>query len=186
LRIVTIYFLGFNLNKEYPAVAKIKGVVEDVVSGQTLPNRPKEPFVDLLTHESYVIQIARLENRMQTQVEDALSVFDQRYRTLDDSHLLEVGWTTNNPLVTKMVDRLCRAVANPTMRQTMNIEDEIDRVFSRALKEKDKIIAEKDQVLAEKESVIAEKDQVLAEKENLIAEKERQIAELLEKLNRKE
>lgn len=163
LPIISLYLLGFKLHADYPAVAKIKGVVEDVVSGRTLPERPKEPFVDLLTHESYIIQIPRLKNTMQTKVERVLSVFDQNLRSNDDAHRLNYLIALDDPLVKRIVDRLNRAAANEEMRQQMDLEDEADRVVGRLLAEKDKIIAEKDKALSEKDQALSEKDRLIAE-----------------------
>ncbi len=179
LRIISLYLLGFKISDRYPAVSKIKGVVEDVVSGQTLLERPKEPFVDLLTHESYVIQIPRLKNTMQTEVERVLSIFDQKYRSEDDVHQMNYQIAVTDPLIKRMLDRLNRASANAELRKQMDLEDEADRVISRLLREQD---AKAEKLLAEKDQIITEKDQVITEKDQVITEKDKLIAELLEKL----
>ncbi len=48
-----------------------------------------------------------------------------------------------------MLDRLGRAIASEEIRDLMDVEDELDRIFDREMKKKDEIIAEKDKLLIE-------------------------------------
>jgi hypothetical protein len=143
----------------------------------------KEDFVELLTHDSYLIQVRLLAGKSRTQLERVLQVFSPEYLT-DDEHQLDFKGDISEPLVRKMVDRLGRAIASEEMRNRMDLEDEIDGIFERALGKKDKIIAEKDlEILiekqrAEKERQNAEKEKQNAEKERRNAEKEKQNAEI--------
>lgn len=92
-----------------------------------------------------------------------------------DKHQLEFLGDLNDPLVKKMVERLGRAIASEDIRDKMDVEDEIDRIFDRELKkiatEKDKIIEAKDQEL--------EVERQKAEVERQKAEAERQKNETL-------
>lgn len=69
----------------------------------------------------------------------------------EDNHQLNFKGDLNDPLVQKIVARLERAIASEEMRDKMDVEDEIDRIFERELSklalEKDKIIAAKEQEL---------------------------------------
>jgi hypothetical protein len=189
LPIIAIYLLGFKINEAYPSVAHVKGIVEDVISGERLAERPKEPFVDLLTHESYIIQIRRLKNTFKTELERILSVFDQTYILESDTHKMDYVLKVSDPLVKRMVDRLNRAAASEQIRKQMNMEDEADRVVGGLLREQaeehSKAMAQKNQIISEKEQVISEKEQVISEKEQVISEKDKRIAELLEQLKNK-
>ena len=112
----------------------------------------KEDFVELLTHDSYLIQVRLLAGKSRTQLERVLQVFSPEYLT-DDEHQLDFQGDVSEPLVRKMVDRLGRAIASEEMRNRMDLEDEIDGIFERALGKKDKIIAEKDlEILIEKQN----------------------------------
>ncbi len=96
---------------------------------------------------------------------------------------------TNEPLV--KVDWLGRAIASEEIRDKMDVEDEIDRIFERGIQkitlEKDKIIAEKDQQLAlanqqtKKEKQKAENAQQQAEQER---QKNKALLEELEALKK--
>jgi len=142
----------------------------------------KEDFVELLTHDSYLIQARKLAPKARTKLERILQVFSPIYQTTNDQHQLDFQGDTNDPLIKKMLDRLGRAIASEEIRDNMDLEDELDRIFDREMKklaaEKDEIIAEKDQLLIE-EKKRAEDEKKRAEEEiqkNL--ELQRQIEEL--------
>ena len=180
LPIISIYFLGFPLDNIHAGVVKINREYRDVVTQEIL--EIKEDFVELLTHDSYLIQARKLPRKARTKLERILQVFSPIYQTTNDQHQLDFQGDTNDPLIKKMLDRLGRAIASEEIRDNMDLEDELDRIFDREMKklaaEKDEIIAEKDQLLIE-EKKRAEVEKKRAEVEiqkNL--ELQRQIEEL--------
>lgn len=178
LPIVTIYLLGFKLAAGYPAVFKLQHQVMDVRTGKIISSRPREPFVELLNHKSYTVQIPLLPEDAMTRLEKALMVFNQEYRT-DDAHVLNFTGDVSDPLVKKMVDRLTRAISDPQVRREMDAEDEVDRTITRLLHEQE---LEYQAALQEKEVALQEKEAALQEKESVIREQERRIAELMQQL----
>jgi hypothetical protein len=110
----------------------------------------KEDFAELLTHDSYLIQLRLLSGNARNKLEQVLQVFSPRFKT-QNKHQLDFVGDLAEPLVQKMVARLERAMASESIRDKMDVEDEIDRIFERELSklatEKDRIIAEKDQAL---------------------------------------
>ena len=165
LPIVTIYFLGFPLDNIKTAVVKINREYRDVVTQEII--EVKEDFVELLTHDSYLIQLRLLVGKSRTKLEQVLRVFSPEFKT-KDKHQLEFMGDLNEPLVKKMVERLGRAMASEEMRDKMDVEDEIDRIFERELK---KLASEKDKIIEAKDQELEAKDQEL--------EAERQKAEAL-------
>ncbi len=157
LPILTIYFLGFKLENVPIPILKVNRVYKNAVTGEIL--NVKENFVELLTHDSYTIQIPRLKVVMQTKLEKVLQVFSQEFLT-SDLHKLNFQGDSNEPLVQRLLDKLTRAVASDEIRKQMDLEDEIDHVFEREfqkrLKEKDEIIEEKDKTIEEKDKTIEE------------------------------
>ncbi|MBL7814332.1 MAG: hypothetical protein JNL70_04925 [Saprospiraceae bacterium] len=188
LPIVTIYFLGFPLDNIKNAVVKINREYRDVITQEVLD--VKEDFVELLTHDSYLIQLKLLAGKSRTKLEKVLQVFSPEFKTEDNQQLNFKG-DLDEPLVQKIVARLERAIASEEIREKMDVEDEIDRIFERELSklalEKDKIIAIKDQELEAKGQELEAKDQELEAKsqeleaERQKAEAERQKAENLQK-----
>jgi len=192
LPIVTIYVLGFKLATGYPAVFKMEQRVTDVLTGKVISPRPREPFVELLNHESYMVQIPLLTETARTRLEGALMVFNQEHRT-DNPHVLNFTGDLSDPLVKKMVDRLARAISDPQVRREMDAEDEVDGAITRllhekeleyqaALQEKDAALQEKDAALQEKDAALQEKDAALQEKDAALQERARRIAELEKQL----
>ena len=183
LPIITIYFLGFPLNSIQSGVVKISREYRDVVTQEILDI--KEDFVELLTHDSYLIQVRKLAKAARNKLERVLHIFSPIYQSTSDKHQLDFQGDTGDPLVKKMVDRLGRAIASEEIRDLMDVEDELDRIFDREMRKKDEIIAEKEEIIAEKDKLLieekkrAEEEQKRAEEEiqkNL--ELQRQIEEL--------
>lgn len=172
LEIITIYFLGFELNNVTVPILKVKRNYIDAVTGKELI--VDEEFINQLTHESYTIQIPRLKLKQQNALEQVLEVFSQEY-VKDDLHRIDFQGEQANPLVKKIVRRLTKAAANEKLSEQMDLEDEVDRIINRALAKKDDAYAEK---IKEKDAIIEQKDSLIEQKDSLI-EKERQEKEQL-------
>jgi hypothetical protein len=146
----------------------------------------REDFVELLTHDSYLIQLRLLEGKSRTKLEKVLQVFSPEFQT-EDSHQLDFKGDLNEPLVQKIVARLERAMASEEMRDRMDLEDEIDRIFERGLTklsaEKDKIIAAKDEELeAQKQELELERQKAETERQK-VATLQKQLEELRKQMN---
>lgn len=170
LPIVTIYILGFPLTHLTRAAVKVNREYKDMLTGEIIEN-VKEDFIELLTHDSYVIQVRLLPTETKSKLERILQIFSPQFKT-DDKHKLNFTGDTNEPIVQKMLNRLQRAIADDEMRHKMDFEDEIERILER---EANKVSAEKDEIIAEKEEIIAEKEQALVAKQEIIAEKEQAL-----------
>lgn len=166
LPILTVYFLGFLLPNVPIPVLKVNRVYRDAITQDEV--QVKEEFIELLTHDSFVIQIPRLKSRVRSRLERVLQVFNQDYRT-DDRHKLNFSGDDSDPLVSKIVTRLNRAVATEEVRLQMDLEDEIDRIFDREVRKK---LIEKEE---EHQKQLAEKDKALEEKDRLIAELQKRL-----------
>jgi hypothetical protein len=137
LSIVTIYILGFSLDNIPSAVIKINRIYTDVVTKEVLDI--KDDFVELLTHDSYLIQVKKLPIQARSKLESVLQIFSPGYE---------------NTLVKKIIDRLGRAVVNDNIRDMMDVEDELDRTFNRQTKKLEIEISKKDAILLEKDAII--------------------------------
>lgn len=180
LPIVTIYILGFPLTHLTRAAVKVNREYKDMLTGEIIEN-VKEDFIELLTHDSYVIQVRLLPTETKSKLERMLQIFNPQFKT-NDKHKLDFTGDTKEPVVQKMLNRLQRAIADDEMRHKMDFEDEIERILEREANkvsaEKDEIIAEKEEIIAEKEEIIAEKEQALVEKEEIIAVKDAELEAL--------
>jgi hypothetical protein len=183
LPIVTIYILGFPLAQLAHAVVKINRQYKDVLTGEIIEDA-KDDFVELLTHDSYFIQVRLLPAETKSKLERILQVFNPRFKT-DDTHKLDFTGNTDDLIVQKIVNRLQRAIISEEVRRKMDfeddfyaaLEDEYNKGVAEEAAKKDIIIAEKEQVISEKEQVIIEKDQALIVKDQALIEKDQVIVE---------
>jgi hypothetical protein len=177
LPIVTIYILGFDLVHLLNSVVKINREYKDMLTGETIKG-VKEEFVELLTHDSFIIQARRLPPSTKSKLEHVLQIFNPKFKT-SDRHKLDFTGNTDEPIVQKMVNRLQRAIVSEEVRRNMDVEDEVYRILERESKKAAaETAAVKDIIIAEKEQVIIEKDKALVEKDKAL-ENERQKNELL-------
>jgi hypothetical protein len=183
LPIITIYFLGFLLNNVPSGVIKVKRDYVDVVTEEILGI--KDDFVELLTHDSYMIQVGRLPKESRGKLDRVMQIFSPMYQNKADKHLIDFQGDIYDPLVLRMVERLSRAIASDEYRDKMDVEDEIDRIFERELEKKDIVIALKDKLIDEsvkryemsKKQVVNANKRTVAEKKRTEAEKKRTEAE---------
>jgi hypothetical protein len=183
LPIITIYFLGFLLNNVPSGVIKVKRDYVDAVTEEILG--VKDDFVELLTHDSYMIQVGRLPKESRGKLDRVMQIFSPMYQNKADKHLVDFQGDIYDPLVLRMVERLSRAIASDEYRDKMDVEDEIDRIFERELGKKDIVIAQKDKLLNEnvkryemsKKQVVNANKRTVAEKKRTEAEKKRTEAE---------
>ncbi len=109
--------------------------------------------------------------RYKTDLEHLLSIFDQHSIT-SDHHILNVKEESFPKKYQHIIRKLQQAVAEPQLRKTMDIEDEIleelqdkERMIARIQKENQMALAEKDR---ENKLAIAKKDKALADKDKTI------------------
>lgn len=102
-------------------------------------------------------------------------VFKYLLEDVEIARELDFQGDTNDPLVKKMLERLGRAIASEEIRDKMDVEDELDRVFEREMSKKDEIIAEKDRLLIEEKKRTEEEIQKNLELQRQIEELKKQI-----------
>ncbi|MDM8519432.1 hypothetical protein QUF64_05240 [Anaerolineales bacterium HSG6] len=183
LPIVTIYFLGYPLENIIAPVIRVARQYYDVTTGEEIQTR--EEFIESLTHDSYIIQIPLLHPDHQTEVEELLMVFDQRWATADKKWVLNFTAGSYLERYDPIIRRLQSAIASPEVRRTMRAEDEILAeltMLEQEIAERDKIVAEQQQTLSEKDKALSEKDKALSEKDKALSEQQQLIEELQRQL----
>ncbi len=167
--IVSIYFLGYQLEHTTAPVIKVTRQYYDVTTGEKIQER--EAFIESLTHDSYVIQIPYLCPEHKTDIEQLLSIFDQ-HRVTSDVHILTINEEDYPEKYRAVIRRLQGAIAEPEVKRTMDGEDDILEVLEQLERE-----------IERKDELLEEKDKALAEQGKAFAEQKRQIEELRERLN---
>jgi hypothetical protein len=181
LPIVTIYILGFNLKKIDSPCVKVARNYIDLINHQ--PINAKTPFMEKLTHDSYVIQAKKIAiAHYRTKLEQLLSIFEQAHFIEENSEVLKrYQQQTDDDDIRLITSILHEMGADPEERKKIEIEAEalrtLDEHFGRKLRAKDKTIEEKDKAIEEKDKTIEEKDKAIEEKDKAIEEKDKTIEE---------
>ena len=201
LHIVAIYFLGYPLDRLRAPVIQVVRQCYDITTGERLAG--SEEFIESLTHDAFIIQIPALREECKTELEQLLSLFDQRRATPNDEHILEVDETAYPEKYRPLVRLLHRAVSNEEIRDVMDVEDEILRDFEnlerhidrqgeiiekqgKALGERNKTIEEQGKALEEQGKVLGEKDKTLEEQGRVLGEKDKVLEEQEKALGEKD
>ena len=181
LPVLAIYLLGHKLSgmPEVPAI-KVARQQLDAITGKKLEGH--SPFIECLTHESFIIQIPNLHEDARNSLESLLKVFDQHRKDSPDGHTLIIDESQIPEVFRPVLRRLSRAGESEEMRQRMTIEDEVlenllrkERVALAALERADK--AEAREQKAEADKLKAEADKAKAEAREQKAEADKAKAE---------
>lgn len=154
---VAIYLLGHCIGEVKEPVVYVNHQAYDY-DGKEVKDGMPDPFVESLQHNSIIVQIPLLHDRVNNRLEQVLSVFDQA-NVADDKKVIKVDdkQFEGDDDMEYVVRRLQSAAADPEMRYQMNAEDE----FFKELESRDTLIMEKDKALQEKDGQLKEKDDVL-------------------------
>lgn len=158
--IISIYFLGHKLEYNTAPVIKVSRSYTDLATGEVLSE--KEEFIESLSHDSFVIQIPKLEGKRRNELEKLLSIFDQSQRESD--HILNVNEDDYPEEYREIIRKLQKAVLDEEIQNIMNVEDEIVE----ELGNKEREIENLKDKLSENQKVISEKDQEIARLKKLL------------------
>jgi hypothetical protein len=161
LPIITIYLLGFKLKEIESSAIKVNREYKDLIN-HLIINR-KSDFVEKLTHDCFVVQIPRIQPRLQSKLEMLLTIFEQNNFVDEREITKNYTYQINDDSIKDMVDILHHAGTDPGERLEIEKEQEALRVFDVGMKELKQAIAEKDQELMEKQRQLAEKDKLIEE-----------------------
>jgi hypothetical protein len=171
LPITTIYILGFKLPEiESPCISVARNYI-DLINKTTLLQ--KSEFVEKLTHDCFVVQVDRITDRYQTQLDKLLSVFEQRNFTDDKEITKDFTHEPDMEELKTITDILHYVGTDPKERKQIEIEQEARRTIDAMFEEKERKYQKE---LEAQRKALHEKDQALHEKDKL-------IAELMQKLN---
>jgi hypothetical protein len=177
LPITTIYILGGRLAEIESPCIKVERHYRDLVHGN--PISGKAPFVEKLTHDSYVIQAKRItDKRYGTKLNELLSLFEQAHFVEEGSEISKkYTYSSDDEDILFITSVLKEMVANPEEREEIAKEEEalrtIDALFGKTNRKQKRIIEEQAKALDEQAKALEEKDRVLDEQAKQIAELKR-------------
>lgn len=125
LPIIAIYLVGFNPFKVKWPIIRVDPVCRNAITGEVEPD-PESEFVEALNHTSVIVQLRRLSDPPESDLEKAVTVFKQRHGE-DILPVVEVPeWMLeiDDPLLKRMLRCLEKVSADTTTRRLMEAEDD--------------------------------------------------------------
>ena len=187
--IITIYFLGFELEKIPTSCLHVSRQYIDMHQKKVI--NAKEKFVELLTHDSYIVQIPRIKTGKKpvTKLETVLSVFElENFKENSTDVTVNYNFPIKEKYQKKMVDILHYIGTDPKKRRVLDNERYWlihDELTIGALVKTEKLISEQEKELAKQEKELAKQEKELAKQEKELAEKDKTIANAVISLKKK-
>lgn len=170
LPIVCIYFLAYELEDLSPPVIKVKRRYDDVRTGAALVHQ--HPFIESLTHDAYIVQVSKLQEPYQSELEKLLAIFDQHNKAGQGREVRLDEEAYPRPF-RRLRERLLRAIAEEPLRNQMDIEDDV----LAELAELERQVEERDQRLEEATTALQAKDQKLEETTQALQARDQKLEE---------
>ncbi|MDR2814387.1 MAG: hypothetical protein LBB79_07015 [Prevotellaceae bacterium] len=195
LPITTIYVLGFNLADINSPCVRVERVYVDMINKESIAARA--PFIEKLTHNSYVIQAKRItDKRCSTRLDKLLSLFEQDHFVSAESKIgKQYLRPSDDEEIQFITSLLHEIIADPKDREEIEKEEEAMRIIDdlygkknreqkQIIEEQAKALEEKDKVLEEKDKVIEGQDKVIEGQDKVIEGQAKEIAELKQLLKK--
>ena len=180
LPIITIYLLGFKLqNVDTPAL-KVAHKYINQVNHEVMDI--KSELIEKLTHETYIVQIPRIEAKLNTRLEQLLSFFEQNHFTDSSGLVKEYPYPLETDLMKLIANELHYLGTDPKKQQYLETEREAMRVYKHELFEIELEVEENKKALEENKIAIEEKNRALEENKKTIGEKDKALQDALHKI----
>lgn len=120
LPVVTIYFLGYSLEEYQSAAIKVDNLASDIFTNKSL--HKNSPFVQLLTHPSYILQVNRSLPGTNSRIEHLMSLFNQNYK-IDSDYVLDIS-IKNAIGIEEVAEYLHQGIFDEGMIESLIVEKE--------------------------------------------------------------
>jgi hypothetical protein len=180
--IVNIFFLGHDLEyiKGIPVI-KVEREYVDVLTGQKIHQR--DPFIESLTHDCYVICVKALKDRQGSELEALLSFFDQS-KMVDDPHFLQIDEKNVPAKYKPIMRRLNLATKDRQVLMEMLYQDAVQEEWQEYIQlqkdENNKYREKINKKIVEYDKMIEETEQKLADLKKQAAAMDEQAAAMAE------
>lgn len=188
LHIIAIYLLGFELEKIPSQAIRVNREYVDMVTHKVI--NTKDDFVEKLTHDCYIVQIPRIEGKLQTKLETLLTIFEQKNFVDEYEDIKEYNYPIEDENIKQMVEMLHFACIDPESKKTIAAEREAFRVFNLALDEEmrkaEKKMREQEKIIKENEIELEKQGKELEEKSKELEGKGKELEEKGKELEEKD
>ena len=174
LPMITVYLLGHKVGDIEVPVLYVKHKAYDYDGNEVTEGIP-DPFVESLVHDSIIVQIPRLQGKVNNRLEEVLSVFDQTRKDRHNRQVMNIDEAeyAGDEEMMHIIHRLLAAAADAKLRQDMNVEDE----YFLAIENRDTAIMQRDERIKEQDKMIADQDKQIADQDKMIADQDKMIAD---------
>jgi hypothetical protein len=178
LPITSIYILDFLLPEiESPCIKVQRGYFDLTNNHKALDCEPS-PFIEKLTHDSYVVQVRRIKNvRMQDKLSQLLSIFEQDKFIINKEYIKDYTYKATDATVLQMVEELCFVVSDDDNRKELANEREFMRTMDAVFGKQSKKLAEQRQVIAEQNKKLADRKKKNAEQKKELADRKKELTD---------
>jgi hypothetical protein len=175
LPIITIYLLGFKLAETDAIVIHVSRTYKDVISQKEL--HVKSEFIECLTHDSYVVQIPRIEGKTRTRLENMLNVFEQSNFYDEKGIIKQFRYDTNDENIRLMLEILYHIGANPEKREEIETEwrsyemwlHEIVIREHEIIKRNHEIISMNKEIVSKNKEIISKNKEIISKNHEIVS-----------------
>jgi len=171
LPIKTIYILGFKLPTIASPCLHIERQYRDMLTNEMIDRRSR--FIERLTHDSYVVQVERIEGKHQTRLEKLLSIFEQAHFIDENGIIKDYPYEMVEEEFKLMVNILHHTGTDPETRKEIETEKEAWRTINAMFEKRERELMEE----------LDKKDLALSEKEDALEKALKELEELKKKLS---
>ncbi len=127
LPIIAIYLLGFDLAGVESAAVKVARNYTDLLTNKII--HQKSDFIERLSHDCYVVQMTRFNDKVHTRLEQLLSVFEQNNFIDANQTIKEYKYEVKDEHLKNIIDVLHYVGTDPTSRKEIDKEIEAWRTI---------------------------------------------------------
>ena len=154
LPIITIYLLGFKLPETDAVAIHVSRTYRDVITQTEL--HVKSDFIECLTHDSYIVQIPRIEGKTRSRLEKMLNIFEQNNFFDENGIIKQFRHEVDDDNIRLMLETLYHVGADPEKRKEIEIEWRSYELWQSEIVSRNEKIAEQKKVIEESKKTIEE------------------------------
>ena len=132
LPIISIYIVGFNLLHPEPVIKVERRLIDQRTQTEIQP--PADHFINQLSHDMHIVQVGRLPEEDQYDIDRILNIFQQKHRQSDNQWIVDAPDSLKNKQNQSLVDRLMLAMADEHVKTIAVAEQVLEYDLKQAFK----------------------------------------------------
>jgi hypothetical protein len=167
LPIISVYILGYKV-KDIPVMAaRVNRRIMDLSRGVELDIQ--SDFIDLLTHESYILQVGRLPKVRRSRIERFMTLFNQTW-VAEEKFILDLEEVPDE--FRDIAEYLQRPLQEEELLAKLRGEEELEMLFAQQEAEKEQLLSQLEAAKTREEEARAREEEARAREEEARAREE--------------